>query len=168
MRLLEFFNYKNQLMQDLCSNEEIVQRVTGNRDADVPNHGLPYTQIFPYEFVPETVSEARTFICFDVDMTRALSKTLYVPTLYIFVFTHKSLLRAPDGGVLIDNISAAIDEMLNGNRFYGLGELELESASRFVPIQDYYGRILVYTAKDFNRSSGKRETPANRGYRSRQ
>lgn len=167
MQLKELFNYKNQLMQDLCSNPEVVWRVTGNAEASVPNHDLPYTQVYPYEFVPETVSDGKTFICFDIDITRAPSKTVYIPVIYIFVFTHKSLLRAPDGGVLIDSIAGAIDTMLNGNRFYGLGELELSSVERFVPIADYYGRVMAYTAKDFNRASGKQETPANRNYRRR-
>lgn len=167
MQLNELFNYKNQLMQDLCMNPEIVYRVTANPDADVPNHDLPYSQIYPFEFVPETVSEGKTIICFDVDIVRAPSKTTYTPVLYIYVFTHKSLLRAPDGGVLIDSISVAIDKMLNGNRFYGLGELELNSVTRFVPIADYYGRVLTYKAKDFNRVSGKQETPSDRSYRRR-
>lgn len=167
MQLSELFNYKNQLMQDLCSDPEIVVRVTGNENAAVPNHDLPYSQIYPFEFVPETVSEGRTYICFDIDVLDVMNKTLYKPVLYIYIFTHKSLLRAPDGGVLIDNISAAVDRILNGNRYYGLGELELKNVSRFVPITDYLGRVLVYSAKDFNRPSGKPDTPSNRQYRKR-
>ena len=167
MRLTEFFNYKNQLMQDLCSNPEIVHRVTNNPEASCPNHDLPYSQVYPFEFVPETVSDGKTFICFDIDILSAPNKTVYTPALYIYVFTHKSLLRAPDGGVLIDSIAGAIDTMLNGNRFYGLGELKLDTVTRFVPITDFYGRVLVYTARDFNRASGKPETPGDRSYRRR-
>lgn len=49
MNLEELFDYKNLLMKDLCSNERVVKLVTGNEDAAVPNHGLAYTQLWPFE-----------------------------------------------------------------------------------------------------------------------
>lgn len=49
MYLEEFYDYKNLLMKQLCSDPEIVRLVTGNPDADVPNHALPYTRVFPFE-----------------------------------------------------------------------------------------------------------------------
>lgn len=162
MNLSEFFDYKNTLMKEICSNERLVQLITGNKMADVPNHALPYSQVFPFEFIPETVDEGRTYICFDVDIVEAQSKTFYTPVIYIWVFTHKSLLRAPDGGILLDMISEELDKMLNGSRFYSMGELNLRAVTRFVPISDYQGRALAYTAKDFNRLYANRPVPTNR------
>jgi len=162
MNLEEFYDYKNLLMSDLCHNEAIVKMVTGNNDASVPNHQLPYTQIFPYEFVPETENDARTFICFDVDIISVPSKTYYVPVLYIWIFSHKSRMRLPEGGVLLDKLSAEIDKMLSGNRFYGLGQLKLNSVGRFAPTTDFLGRAMTYTALDFNNMSAVRNTPSNR------
>lgn len=162
MDLKEFFDYKNLLMKDLCSNEAIVKLVTGNKEAKVPNHQLAYTQLFPFEYVPETISEAQTFICFDVDILSAPSKTYYLPVLYIWVFTHKSNLRLPEGGLLLDELSSEIAKMLNGNRFYGLGQLKLSSTQRFEPTTGYLGRSLVFTAVDFNRMTAGGTTPSNR------
>lgn len=112
--------------------------------------------------IPETVSEATTFICFDVDILSAPSKTFYMPVLYIWVFTHKSNLRLPKGGLLLDQLSIEISKMLNGNRFYGLGHLRLNSAQRFEPTTDYLGRALVFAASDFNRMTAGGKTPSNR------
>lgn len=151
MNLHEFYNYKNELMKDICSNPTIVKLLTENNNPDVPNHVLPYTQVYPYEFVPETVSEARSFICFDVDIMKAPNKTYYYPVLYIWPFTHKSKFRTKDGKVLIDELSSVLDDMLNGSRYFGLGDLKLHSVQRFVPIADYLGRVLTYYATDFNR-----------------
>lgn len=162
MRLEEFYDYKNRLMRDLCTNADIVKLVTGNDEASVPNHQLPYTQIYPFEYVPETENDSRTFICFDVDIVSAPNKTKYIPVLYIWVFTHKSRLRLKDGGIILDKLASKIDDMLNGNRFYGLGELDLDSVRRFTPITDYLGRVLTYYAVDFNRTPRKRPIPANR------
>lgn len=162
MDLEEFFDYKNRLMKDLCSNAEIVKLVTENESAAVPNHKLAYTQIFPFEFVPETQSEAKTFICYDMDILSVPSKTYYLPVIYIWVFTHKSNLRMEHGGLLLDKMSVELAKMLNGNRFYGLGQLQLSSTERFQPTIDYLGRVLVFTATDFNRLTAGGKTPANR------
>ena len=81
MELTEFFDYKNQLMKELCCNENIVRLITDRKDSDVPNHTLAYSQIFPFEFVPETVDNGQTFICFDVDIADVLDK-VYTRDLY--------------------------------------------------------------------------------------
>ena len=162
MELEEFYDYKNRFMGDLCKNEEIVKLVTWDENPEVPNHKLPYTQFFPYEYVPETENDSRTFICFDVDIVTVPDKTFYVPVLYVWEFAHKSKMRLPQGGVTIDAIASKIDKMLNGNRFYGLGTLDLDSVRRFSPITDYLGRVLTYYAKDFNRTPTQRPIPPNR------
>lgn len=162
MQLEEFYDYKNLLMKQLCCDPDIVRTVTDNADAAVPNHDLPYSQVFPYEYVPETVNDARTFICFDTDIVSVPNKTIYCPVIYVWVFTHKSRLRAHGGGCTLDNLAVAVNNLLNGNRYYGLGELRLDSVRRFKPITDYQGRVLTYYARDFNRKSGKPDIPRNR------
>lgn len=165
MYLEDLFDYKNKLAEILCSNEEIVRLVTGSKEAPVPHYSLMYDQIFPYQFIPETVDDAQTFICFDVDVLSVDNKTTYNPALYVFAFTHKDLLRLDEGGVRTDKLACEIDKLLNGNRFFGLGELGLYSVERFVPIANYQGRILTYSMKEFNRSSRSKEAPANRKQR---
>lgn len=161
MNLEEFFDYKNRFMKDLCSNKDIVTLITDDEDSSVPNRTLSYTQVFPYEFIPETVDNGQTFICFDVDIANVLNKTFYIPVLYVWVFTHKSKMRLSSGSIRVDTLSSKINELLNGSRFYGLGELELRQVGRFSPITDYQGRVLTYYAKDFNRSASK-QAPSNR------
>lgn len=165
MLLDELFDYKNELMKIFCNNDRIVHLVTDSEDAQCPNYDLPYSQIYPYEFIPETVDHGTTFICVDVDIQQVYSKTTYNPVIYIWVFTHKSKLKLPEGGVRIDQIAVEINKELSGSRYFGLGELELAMTERFVPIADYLGRCLVYTATDFNRPSHIRpykNPPANR------
>lgn len=163
MNLNEFFDYKNELMEEFCKSEAIVKLVTDIDDPDVPNHTLPYSQIFPFEFLPETVDDGKTFICYDVDILEVDSKTFYVPALYIWEFTHKSKLRLSNGGgVRTDQLAVEIDKILNGSRYFGLGELNLNSVSRFSPITDYQGRVLTYYARDFNRPGVSKPVPSNR------
>lgn len=162
MYLNEFFDYKNQLMEDLLTNKEVVSLI--NEDIDFDDAGsLMYTQVFPYEYIPETVEHGHTFVCSDVDIQSLGTKTYYSPTLYVWVFTHKSKLRLPEGGVRTDKLCHEITKMLSGSRYYGLGELDLYAVKRFAPMTDFQGKVLIFHAQDFNRLSptGK-PIPANR------
>ena len=170
MYLEEFFNYKNQAMEDLLTSEEIVRLL--NDDLEMSDAGsLVYSQVFPYEYIPETVEHGRTFICIDVDISRMSdrrdapqNKMVYSPVLYVWLFTHKSLLRLPNGeGVRTDKLAEEIAKKLNGSHFYGMGNLELYSVKRFAPMMDYQGKVMVFDAKDWNhpKPTGK-AWPTNR------
>ena len=162
MQLQEFFDYKNQLMEDLLTNSEIVRLV--NDTVTLENaEALAYTQVFPCEYVPDTVEHGTTYICFDVDSLESVNKTYLLPTLYVWVFTHKSLLRLPEGGVRTDKLCSEICNAINGSRMYGLGELNLYSVKRFAPMTDYQGKCMAFRAVDFNKQfDPNRPTPSNR------
>ena len=162
MQLEDFFDYKNQLMEDLLTTESIVKLLDGNISLkDAPK--LAYTQVFPYEYIPETVETSETFICFDVDIQESLNKTFLSPTLYVWVFSHKSRLRLAEGGVQPDKLASEIAKKINGSRFYGLGELELYSVRRFAPVTDYQGKVMTFRMKEWNRQSPSNKTiPSNR------
>lgn len=150
MQLDEFYNYKNRLMEDLLTNKTIVSLI--DEEATLKTApGLVYTQVFPFEYVPETVQEGKTYICCDVDIDKSLNDTYLLPTMYVWVFTHKSKLVLPEGGVRTDKLCSEIAKTINGSMFYGLGELDLYSVKRFAPMTDYQGKCMTFHARDFNR-----------------
>ena len=172
MYLEEFVNYKNQLMDDLLGNEELVRLLNDKYEQTQIEHpgDLFLKQIFPFEYIPETVEDGKTFICFDVDISRMSdrreapsNKMVYSPVLYIWVFSHKSLLWLPDGGVRTDRIAQEIVKTINGSHYYGMGNLELYSVKRFSPLSDYNGKVLTFDAKDWNHTNPTGRTwPQNR------
>ena len=164
--LEEFFDYKSRLMEDMLTNEAIVKALNPDLPPGTDPRSLVYTQVFPYEYVPDVTERAQTFICCEVDIKESFGKTFLSPNIYIWVFTHKSLVRLPDGGgVRTDKLSSEIVKTINGSRYYGLGELNLDSAKRFSPIQNYQGRTLTFYAKDFNRTTptGKKAPGKRKG-----
>lgn len=166
MELNEFFDYKNKLMEDLITNPEIVRLLNDKCVIDEkqnPNE-LIYTQIFPYEYVPDVVDDASTFICFDMDIQKTMNKTFLIPAIYIWVFTHKKLLRLQNNnGIRTDKICAEIAKTIDGSRYYGLGELNLTSIKRFSLADNFQGRVMTFQAQDFNRlSPSGKPTPSNR------
>ena len=150
MYLDEFFKYKNKLMEEILTSDDIVRLICSD-NIYLDAKDLAYRQVFPYEFVPDTVEHGNTFICFDVDIQKSVNKTYLLPTLYVWVFTHKSLLRLPEGGVRIDKLCSEICKKLNGSKEYGLGELDLYSVKRFAPMTDYLGKCMTFYATEFNR-----------------
>lgn len=163
MQLSELFDYKNRLVADMVTTPEIVELLKDAAPDGYDPAELVYTQIFPFEYVPETLEHGQTYICCDVDVQKTSSKTFLSPVIYVWVFTHKSKLRLGEGGVRVDKLCAEIAKVLNGSRYYGLGELDLYSVKRFSPITDYQGKVMMFIAKDFNRPAptGK-EVPSNR------
>lgn len=163
MQLEEFFDYKNQLMEDLLTNKEIVRLLDDNFTVIEEPQSLAYKQVHPYEYIPEVVDKGHTFICFDVDISKTMNKTFMQPVLYIWVFTHKSKMQTPNGGVRTDRLCSEIAKAINGSRYYGLGELEMYSVKRFCPTADYIGKVMMFQTQEFNRQSptGK-AIPSNR------
>lgn len=162
MQLKELYDYKNQLMQDLLTSPEIVRLIT---DGNIPSdpRTLAYKQVFPYEYIPETVEHGTTYVCFDVDVQKAIDDTYTRYVIYIWVMSHKSQLRLLEGGVRPDKIAIEIADVLNGSWKYGLGKLDLYSSKRWAPTSDYQGKVLTFHATDFNRTSvTKHPVPANR------
>lgn len=163
MQLEDFFDYKNQLMEDILTTESIVKLI--DEDTDLSNASkLSYNQVFPCEYVPETVQKGQTFVCFDVDVQQSFNKTFLLPTLYVWVFSHRSKLRLPKGGgIRTDKLCSEICKKINGSLKYGLGELELYSVKRFAPMTDYQGKVLTFYAKEFSKVfDPKKEIPSNR------
>lgn len=164
MQLEEFYDYKNQLMGDILTNKDIVSLLSSDIKLEDAAE-LAYTQVFPCEYIPDTVEHGKTFICFDVDIQEATAnKTFLYPILYIWVFTHRSKLRLPNGGgVRTDKLCVEIAKTINGSRNYGLGELELYAVKRFAPMTDFNGKLMTFHAKDFNMQyNPKKPIPVNR------
>lgn len=150
MQLEEFYDYKNTLMRQILTNKELVHLI--NEEIKFEDaYQLAYKQVYPAEYIYETVYNGSTFICFDVDVQSAPTKTFLLPTLHVWVFVHRSRLRLPEGGVRTDKICSEICKMINGSKEYGLGELNLFAVKRFAPMTDYNGKCMTFYAKDFNR-----------------
>lgn len=165
MQLEEFYDYKNKLVEDLLTNEKIVRLIADTLPIfeKYESRKLVYTQVFPMEYIPDTIEDGKTFICIDVDIQKADGSTFLFPVLYVWVFSHRSRLILPEGGLRIDKLCSEIAKTINGSRKYGLGELNLHSVRRFVPMTDYYGKVLTFHAKDFNRLyDSNKPIPSNR------
>ena len=166
MQLEDFFDYKNQCAEDILTSRELVRLITDDPDYDMSKAGeLMYKQVFPYEYMPETVEHGRTYIFCEVEAQRVSDDLTFTPVIYIWILTHKSKLRLPEGGVRTDKIVSEIAKELNGSHEYGLGRLDLYAVRRFSPLADYNGKMMTFHAKEFNKPYTVRSqftVPSNR------
>lgn len=149
MYLEELSKYKIEIMKRLCLDTEI-QSLILLSESQNQGREMMYKNIFPYAFVPNTVTNANTFICFDLEVQRVENRTFKDINILFWIFTHQSLMRT-DEGIRTDLIASEVDKILNGNKDLGLGTVELKKVLRVNPAKDYHGRTLVYRSVDFNR-----------------
>lgn len=150
----EITKKKEALLQTFLCDQKLVDMISGQDDTPLPALDLRYNQVFPYAWLNETIDEAKTFVCFEVDIPSIETIAVKNCYLYVWVFTHEKLMRTKEG-VLVDRIVNRVDELLNGRTEYGFGRLKLESCLRIAPNVDYYGRVLKYFVQDWNRFGEK-------------
>lgn len=168
MNLDELFDYKNQFFSDVLKNERLIKLVNEEKTLETAP-SLMYTQLYPYEYIPETVEHGYTFVCAEVDVQAGMSKVnnssrlFYKPVLEIWVLVHKSKLRLPEGGIRFDAICSEIANSINESLLYGVKGLRLYSVKPFSPATDYKGKAMTFVAEDVNWFyDPNRVVPANR------
>lgn len=137
-------------MKMLLSDEEFTKLVSNDDEHEVPATDLRYTQVFPYGWIAPTIDEAKTYVCFDIDVPGVSTIAVSNIYMYFWIFTHNTLAMTPDG-VRVDLIAARVDRLLNGSTELGFGKVKLERVSRDAPNSDYYGRVLMYGVQNWNR-----------------
>ena len=148
--LTELTENKEEIMKTLLSDPEFVHLVANDDEHEVPALDLRYTQVFPYGWIAPTISEAKTYVCFDIDVPGVANIAVSNIIMYVWIFTHNTLAMTPDG-VRVDLVAARVDRLLNGSTELGFGKVKLERAARESPNSDYYGRVLTYSVQNWNR-----------------
>ncbi|MEG1562305.1 MAG: hypothetical protein RR365_01010 [Bacteroides sp.] len=148
--LSELSENKEFLLKTFLSDQELVDLVSGKKGHAIPATDLRYTQVYPVAWVDGTVSEAKTFVCFDIDVNSVSNIAVKNCDIFIWIFTHKKFIFTQNG-ILIDLIASRVDELINGSTELGFGKVKLETALRWSPNSDYYGRVLKYSVQDWNR-----------------
>lgn len=143
--LEEVQKYKNNLALLLMENLAVMSLL------EAPPGNILFDRIYPYEYVPDKTDTDKIMItmeCVVPDVSNDVIKTIDV---YVYIIVPKDRMKVKSG-VRTDALSVAIDRVLNGSRDFGFGKLQLQSSEPFKPHEEFYGRVLIYTTKDLNRS----------------
>lgn len=155
-RSYEIIEYRKNIMDTICKSPEIV-KLLGAESSDYPEEILPYTQIFPYEFIPETITETNKFICFEIQAHMDyFNKVLKDLTVWFFVFCHEKIIRRLENGrqfLWYDQAVCELDNIFTDTNILGIGKMALQSNVPYYPVQRFKGRQLTFKVKDFYNGS---------------
>lgn len=118
---------KQRIMSALVNDDDIVglidDSLIGNGDE------LLYNNIYPYQRVPDTEDEMKTYICFKVNTrpTYAKNKAFKDIIVTLYIITHQNLMRCDRNGTRIDFLGSLVLDIFNGKDGFGIGEVEVVS-----------------------------------------
>ena len=142
--------YRDTIVEQLLQNEGIIDLIRPVDKPDLRPKELLYKYIFPYDHIVEKTTEAETFLCFDIEAPRIISRAFTDFRIYFWILTHDRRMVTPKG-LRGDLLSSEIEKVMNGSKDFGIGRVELKSWGRFSPAELFHGRSLMYETVDFNR-----------------
>ena len=148
--LSELVDYKKTIGQLLYSDREFVDLVTNTTTATLPARSLVNNQLWYYDYVDETVQDAKCYVCLEIDDSTVKTPAVGDFTLLIWIIVPKSLMDMT-GNIRRDAIAARVDELLNGLEGTWFGELRRLPSLRFLPNTSFRGRLLKYSVQGWNR-----------------
>ncbi len=152
MNSFEIGEFKSKLIRKLITNDAIVKLLDPNGKAEYPDD-LIYESIFPYNRIPDTEQEVKTYITVmsnvvslqkNNDIVRNISIT-------IRIYSHVDLMKVPGSNSnRLDLLSAKIDEICNESQDFGIGYMKLGSNIERVMDSKHLFREMVFDTDSLN------------------
>lgn len=154
----EIIDYKNRIIKDILHNldetlsNEIVMAIdesyVGAEDE------LIYENIFPYLRIPETQTEAKSYITMSVDMPKVSTKNYFFKDMLITinVLVHEDKMKMPAGysATRADYIASLVNKIFNGSKNYGNVPLEYVSDVESIVLNKFFMRSLRFRCNELN------------------
>lgn len=156
----ESMEYREIIMNELCSNDRIVRLINPAKYYDketlIKPQKLPYKYIMPYELIPGTQTEAGRYLSFDISIYPNGYNTTYKNLqLDFFLLAHNSMLTCPDLDMpgltrfWADLMICELDEMFLGDHPVDIGVGKFEFLSN-VPKVINYAREIPFLERIFS------------------
>lgn len=154
----EIIQYKNRIIKDLLHNEDesLSRDLVSAIDSDFlgAEDDLIYRNVFPYSRIPDTQTEARSYITMTVDMPRVSTKNYFfkdmVITIHVIVHEEKMKMPANYSANRADYIGSIINKMFNGNKNYGNVALEYVSDVEEILLNKFFVRSIRFRCNELN------------------
>lgn len=144
--------YKTRLISALLDSTDILELMLGKDYTEDDIDNIVYDQVFPYLYINETQDTVKSFLCFDVGITRVPTTTIKNIKIIIRVYCHKECMTYSKKGYLgtrADILSDMVEQKLHNSDNFGIGKLQLESVMPIFLEKTYYGKEMIFTTPDF-------------------
>lgn len=152
MNSAEIACYKLTIIKALVSDQEIISLIDSNGEFEYPDDMI-YERIFPFDRIPDTEQEAKTYITISVNVPSINKKNDLVKDLIVTAraITHASLMKVKgQNGTRIDLLAARLDTILNERSDLGIGPVSLVSNCENALDKAHFYRELKFKTMDLN------------------
>lgn len=149
--LSELTEFKRKIANLIVNDETLVELISGKKGTLLPAAELIGQNVFLYDYVDDTLKDARTLVCIETDELDRTSPTARDFELHIYVCVHKSQMNYVDedgrGQVRRDMICSRIDALLNNRTDMGFQKIKPLRGYRIIFSSDFRTKDMVYLAK---------------------
>jgi hypothetical protein len=149
--LEEVMTVKNDIINKLINSKPIVDTIN-NTSVDSPSD-LIGQNIFRDLYIPDTASEAKTYICLGVFVTKITNQLIKYLDLHFWIFTHQSIMDTGLEYSRVDKLQSEIDKLMNGSYQFGIDKAELKGSYQFRPNINFGGVELIYKVPNLNQDT---------------
>jgi hypothetical protein len=154
MNMNQFIKYKLDISSELRQNQNFLDLLFDELNIS-PDEDEIKKRLHTENFIPDPQVDAKTHICLDSIVTKAINFNICSMEIVFIVITHKTLIENNDNlnilGNKVDNLCIAIDTMMNGKRL-GIGKFRLKPVNpmSYINHDNYIGKSITYVCEDFN------------------
>lgn len=150
-RSYEIKEYRQKIMAEICKSDKLIE-LFDLQGEEYPEDIIPYKYSYPHEHIPETITETRKFINFEISASIDIKNNVFKDlTILFFVLCHKGVARdIKNGGMWYDTVTCELDNILCENDILGVGKTLLVYNQPYKPNNEHIGRVLTFKVKDFN------------------
>ena len=149
--LSELTEFKRKIANLIVNDEMLVELISGEKGKSLPAADLIGQNVYLYDYVDDTLKDARTLVCIEIDEHDYTSPTARNFEVHIYVCVHKSQMNFIDengrGQVRRDLICSRIDALLNNRTDFGFQKLKPARGYRIIFSSDFRTKDMVYVAK---------------------
>lgn len=152
--------YKEAIIRKIASSQKVIGLLVNDpmidMDSDEANDIID-RNIFDYDYIDRTVQRSDAYIMVDSELDYPTSGTMNQWRVYVQIVCAKAFNSMDHkifkgvSGNRRDNLAQEIDALLNGERFIGIGDLELLSAAPANVPDTFTSMLLTYRVHDFRR-----------------
>ena len=152
--------YKEAIIRKIAASKNVIGLLVNDpmidMDSDEANDIID-RNIFDYDYIDRTVQRSDAYIMVDSELDYPTSGTMNQWRVYVQIVCAKTFNSMDHkifkgvSGNRRDNLAQEIDALLNGERFIGIGDLELLSAAPATVPDTFTSMLLTYRVHDFRR-----------------
>lgn len=158
----EIIDYNSAVISKVLESPDVMKLISdGKYSSEDDNSKKWELHVNDHAWVDESVQEASAYVLVDSEVLKAPTGSVKNMTLLVEVVCNKSYMELDSKifpgvkGNRRDNICRQIDLLINGSSEFGIGRLQLSSATLAAAPEGFTARLLTYTVPDYARDRSR-------------